>query len=423
MDRSLLRAAIVASGWAFLARTLVGFAGFLRTLVLARLLLPQDFGAMGTALVVLGAVEALTATGFDTALMQRAGDIDAFYDSAFTVQLLRGIALAIFVWLAAPMASTFVNAPILTSVLRAIAVILLLRGLANPAKLRFYRELRYETLFWWSVPEIAVGLGLSIALGFALRNVWALVIPAIAAQAVAVIVSYVLARRRPRLALERSRLRELVRYSKWVFGTHVMTFLSLQGDNGFVAKMLGIGSLGFYQVAFRVAELPVTGVTQVLNQVALPTLSGLQVERPRLRSWYAGAQSLILIIHGAFVVLILLAGRPLVHILLGATWMPIVPVLKILVVAMWIRSIVDFSGTLFNAVGEPRLTYRLHVIRVVIMVIAIYPLSQLMNGISGVAASIVLSQFGAALLCLKYLRSTLGPRLWQDARQLVWKRS
>ena len=378
---------------------------------------------MGTALVVLGAVEALTATGFDTALMQRAGDIDAFYDSAFTVQLLRGIALAIFVWLAAPMASTFVNAPILTSVLRAIAVILLLRGLANPAKLRFYRELRYETLFWWSVPEIAVGLGLSIALGFALRNVWALVIPAIAAQAVAVIVSYVLARRRPRLALERSRLRELVRYSKWVFGTHVMTFLSLQGDNGFVAKMLGIGSLGFYQVAFRVAELPVTGVTQVLNQVALPTLSGLQVERPRLRSWYAGAQSLILIIHGAFVVLILLAGRPLVHILLGATWMPIVPVLKILVVAMWIRSIVDFSGTLFNAVGEPRLTYRLHVIRVVIMVIAIYPLSQLMNGISGVAASIVLSQFGAALLCLKYLRSTLGPRLWQDARQLVWKRS
>lgn len=378
---------------------------------------------MGTALVVLGAVEALTATGFDTALMQRAGDIDAFYDSAFTVQLLRGIALAIFVWLVAPMASIFVNAPILTSVLRAIAVILLLRGLANPAKLRFYRELRYETLFWWSVPEIAVGLGLSIALGFALRNVWALVIPAIAAQAVAVIVSYVLARRRPRLALERSRLRELVRYSKWVFGTHVMTFLSLQGDNGFVAKMLGIGSLGFYQVAFRVAELPVTGVTQVLNQVALPTLSGLQVERPRLRSWYAGAQSLILIIHGAFVVLILLAGRPLVHILLGATWMPIVPVLKILVVAMWIRSIVDFSGTLFNAVGEPRLTYRLHVIRVVIMVIAIYPLSQLMNGISGVAASIVLSQFGAALLCLKYLRSTLGPRLWQDARQLVWKRS
>ena len=378
---------------------------------------------MGTALVVLGAVEALTATGFDTALMQRAGDIDAFYDSAFTVQLLRGIALAIFVWLVAPMASIFVNAPILTSVLRAIAVILLLRGLANPAKLRFYRELRYETLFWWSVPEIAVGLGLSIALGFALRNVWALVIPAIAAQAVAVIVSYVLARRRPRLALERSRLRELVRYSKWVFGTHVMTFLSLQGDNGFVAKMLGIGSLGFYQVAFRVAELPVTGVTQVLNQVALPTLSGLQVERPRLRSWYAGAQSLILIIHGAFVVLILLAGRPLVHILLGATWMPIVPVLRILVVAMWIRSIVDFSGTLFNAVGEPRLTYRLHVIRVVIMVIAIYPLSQLMNGISGVAASIVLSQFGAALLCLKYLRSTLGPRLWQDARQLVWKRS
>src|SRR5260370_36297266 len=129
----------------------------------------------------------------------------------------------------------------------------------------------------------------------------------------------------------------------WVLVTQALTFLSLQGDNGFVAKILGIGSLGLYQVAFRIAELPVTGFTQVVSQVALPSLSTLQGEPDRLRSWYFGAQRVVLLVHGAFVALVLLFGGPLTRAILGPTWMPIVPALRILVVAMLLRSLVDLE--------------------------------------------------------------------------------
>jgi O-antigen/teichoic acid export membrane protein len=404
-----LERALSAGGWAFLARTLVGASGFARTLVLARLLSPQDFGAMGTALVVLAAIEAFTGTGFETALLQRRGDVDGLYDSAFTIQLMRGVALAALLWMVAPSAAAFFHGPVLEPVLRAIGVVLILRGLANPAKLRLFRELRYDTLFWWSLPEIAVGLGSAVVLGIVLRNVWALVIPIIASQAVATVVSHILAQRRPRLALDRAGIREVAHYSKWVFATQAVTFLSLQGDNGFVAKALGIGSLGFYQVAFRIAELPVTGFTEVVSQVALPSLSALHGERDRLRSWYLRAQRVVLMVHGAFVALILLFGGPLTRALLGPRWMPIVPALKILVVAMLLRSVVAMAGTLFNAVGEPRLAYRLHAIRLAIMAAAIYPLSRLMGDLEGVAAAVLISLIGATALCLRPLRTTLAP--------------
>jgi len=414
-----LERALAAGGWAFLARTLVGASGFARTLVLARLLSPHDFGVMATAFVILGAIETFTGTGFETALIQRRDDVDNFYDSAFTIQALRGVLLAALLWLAAPAAAGFFRGPALVPVLRAIGLVMVLRGLANPAKVRLFRELQYETLFWWTLPEVVTGLGLAIALGIVLRNVWALVIPVIASQAVTTVVSHLIARRRPRLALDWTRLREIARYSKWVLATQVMTFLSVQGDNAFVARVLGIAPLGFYQVAFRIAELPVTGFTQVVNQVALPSLSALHGERGRLKSWYFAAQRLVLLANGAFALLILLLGARFTRALLGPGWLPIVPALKILAVAMVLRSVVTAAGVLFNALGEPRLTYRLHGARLAIMAATIYPLSRIMGGLEGVAVSVLLSLLGATLAYLVSLRATLGVGWVEQLRRLA----
>lgn len=377
---------------------------------------------MGVALLVMSGLEAVTGTGFETALLQRQGDIEEFYDSAFTVQVLRGLALAVLLWLVAPLAAAFVHAPAVVPVLRAIAFVVVLRGCSNPARVRVFRDLRYDKFFWWSLPEVVVVLSLSIILGIALRNVWALVIPTIAGQAVATAVSYVLARRAPRFAFVPARVKELVAYSKWVLGTQVMTFLSLQGDNAFVARFLGVGALGFYQVAFRIAELPVTGFTHVVTQVGLPTLSALQSDRARLRSSYAAAQGMVVAVHGAFVAVILLFGGLLVHTALGTRWMPIVPALKVLAVAMLIRSVVEVASTLFNAMGVPRFSYRLHTLRVLAMAVALYPLSQWLEGITGVAVAVLLSLAAALILCEKQLRGTLGGNVVTDLRDLLKKR-
>jgi len=391
-----------------LGRALVGASGFLRTLILARLLSPHDFGAMGATLVVLNAVEALTETGYETALVQRRDDVDRFYDTAFTIQVIRGLVLAVLLWLAAPLAAAFFREPVLVPVLRATAVVVILRGVANPARVRWIRDLRFDTLFWWRLPEVVVTLVVAITLGFVLRNVWALVIAFIASQVTSTVASHIVARRPVHLALDRERIRELTHYGKWVLATQVMTFLSLQGDNAFVARALGVAALGFYQVAFRIAELPIVGLTQVVTQVGLPSLSALHRERERLAAWYFAAQRLVLAAHGAFVVVVLLFGGAITRVILGARWLPIVPALKILVVGMLFRSVVTLGATLFNALGEPRFAYQLNAVHLVIMAATIYPLTQWMGGLEGVATAVSLSLVGATVLYVWRVRVTLG---------------
>ena len=83
------------------------------------------------------------------------------------------------------------------------------------------------------------------------------------------------------------------------------------------------------------------------------------------------------------------------------------------------RSVVVLASTLFNALGEPRLTYRLHAVRLGIMAVTIYPLSQVMGGLEGVAAAVLLSLIGATALCLRTVRATLSVGLMDQLRQLV----
>lgn len=410
--------AVTASGWAFLGRAVGRASGFIRTIVLAHLLSPGDFGLMGTALVLLSTVETFTGTGFETALIQRRRHVERFYDMAFTVHLLRGVALTAVFWGAAPLAASFFGGPALIPVLRVVGLVPLFRGCANPARLRFVRRLQYDALFWWGLPETLVNLGLAITLGFLLRSVWALVIPVVASQAVAAVVSHLMVGRTPRFALHWSRFREIARYGKWVLGAQIMTFLSQQGDNAFIAKVLGMAPLGYYQVASRVAELPVTGFSQVVGEVALPSLSALHADRDRLRDWYFTAQRAVLVAHGLFLVPVLAFCGPLTRLLLGARWMPIVPTLRILAVAMVLRSVITIAGTLFNALGEPRISYQLTAVRAVLMAVTIYPLGRVLH-VEGVAIAVLIGVIGATLFYVRALRTTFGLDWRGQARHLA----
>jgi O-antigen/teichoic acid export membrane protein len=413
--------AVTAGGWAFLGRAVGRVSGFIRTIVLAHLLSPSDFGLMGTALVLLSTVETFTGTGFETALVQRRQHVERFYDTAFAVHVVRGVALAAVFWGAAPAAASFFGGPALIPVLRAVGLVPLFRGCANPARLRFVRHLQYEALFWWGLPEILVNLGLAIALGFRLRSVWALVIPVVASQAVATVVSHLMVGRMPRFALNWGRFQEIARYGKWVLAAQVMTFLSQQGDNAFIAKVLGMTPLGYYQVASRVAEVPVTGFSQVVGEVALPSLSALHADRDRLRDWYFTAQRAVLTAHGLFLVPVLLLGAPLTRRLLGARWMPIVPTLKILAVAMVLRSVVTVGGTLFNALGVPRIGYQVTAVRALLMAAAIYPFAHVL-GLEGVAIAVLIGVVGATLFYARTLHATLGIDWQSHVRYLVSRR-
>jgi O-antigen/teichoic acid export membrane protein len=405
---ALARRSLAGGGWALLTLGVGLGAGVARTLVVAGLLGAHELGVMGIALLALGTVEALTATGVDTALVSHPGDPREDLDPAFTLQLIRGVLVCALLWAAAPLVAAFFATPESVPVIRAVGVVALLRGVANPGVALLVKRIEFGRLFWWSVPEVVVGFALAVGVALVRRDVWALVAAAVGAQAVATAASYAMLPRRPRLSLRAEAVRRLVHFGKWVGGSRALMFLSLNLDNAVVGRLLGTGALGVYQLAFRIGELGVATFTRAIVQVALPALSQLHGDRGRMRRAFGAMLRVVVVANCVFAAALLLFAQPLVGRLLGPEWLPAVPVLRILAVAMVFRAVVVLTSELFHALRRPRLTFQVNAVRLAVMLASIVPLTHA-YGMAGAALSVLLGGLAGTLLSLRHARAAARP--------------
>jgi O-antigen/teichoic acid export membrane protein len=376
-----------------------------RTLVVARLLGAREMGVMGIALLVLGTVEAFTATGVEAALVSHPGDVRGELGSAFAIQVARGALVAALIWAAAPLVASFFGTPAALAVTRGVAVTSLLRGLSNPAVLLLVKRIEFGRIFWWSLPELVAGFAVAVGVALVRHDVWALVAGAVAGQAASTLSSYLMVRERPGLRVSREGVRHLLGYGKWISGVRVLTWVSLSADNAVVGRLLGAGALGVYQLAFRVGELGVSTYTRAILQVALPALSQLHGST-QLGRGFRAALRLVLAANCAFALAMLLWARPLLAWLLGPEWLAAVPVLRILVVAMVFRAVVVLAGELFSAVRRPSISLQVNAVRVGVMLSTLVPLVY-RYGMEGAAVSVLLASVVACVLSLWRARDLL----------------
>ncbi len=401
------RGGMTGGRWALLALTLSLVTGAGRSLIAARLIGAREVGAMGIALLVLAAADALTAGAAETALVSHPGDAEADLDPAFTLRAAQGVLVAGLLWAAAPAVGRFFEAPGTVPLVRALALVPLLRGLANPAAVLLVRRIEFRRLFWWGLPEAVAGTAIVVAVGLLRRDAWALAASMIGSQAVATAVSYAMAPRVPRLALGGPGLARLLHYGRWMQGTRVLMFAGLYLDNLLVGKLLGASALGIYQIAFRIGEIPVVTVGRAAAQVSLPVLTRLRRRPGRLRREYLGTLRLVLAVSAAFAAGLALGLRPVVARLLGPEWLPAVPVAQILAAAMVFRVSMMLATQLFYAMERPRFVFAANAVRVAVLALTILPLLRLL-GASGVALSVLLSCVAGALVCAAGTRAFLG---------------
>jgi O-antigen/teichoic acid export membrane protein len=144
--------------WVFGLRITSRGLGFVRTIILARLLAPHDFGLLGIAILAISTLETLSQTGFQAALIQKKENIESYLDTAWTVSAIRGIILFLILFLSAPVIAKFFNSPQATLIIRIIAVSTLLSGFRNIGILFFQKELELPSYCEMSGPWFGEGL-------------------------------------------------------------------------------------------------------------------------------------------------------------------------------------------------------------------------------------------------------------------------
>ena len=168
---------VVSSGlWIFTGNTLNRVLGFIRTVILARLLSPADFGLFGIAMLVMGALDRLTQTGIEEAIIQRRNAIDEYINVAWTINIIRSLVIFALLYFLAPYAAHFFRDERVVPVIKTISLILLLNALYNIGIVHLKKSLSFNKLFIYRFSGNLADFLVAISVALFLRNVWALVI-------------------------------------------------------------------------------------------------------------------------------------------------------------------------------------------------------------------------------------------------------
>ncbi|HER23662.1 MAG TPA: lipopolysaccharide biosynthesis protein [Candidatus Atribacteria bacterium] len=404
--------------WVFFLRIVNQGFSLIRLIVLARILSPKDFGLMGIALLTMSVLETFTQTGFQTALIQKKEEIKSYLDSAWTFLILRGFVLFIILYFIAPYAAVFFNTPEAKPIIRVIGFSIFFQAFTNIGITYFKKELEFNKEFIYQFTGTLADFIVAISAVLILRNVWALVLGLLAGNITRCFVSYLIHPYRPRLNFALEKVKELFGFGKWIFGSSILVFLITHGDDIFVGKLLGTTALGFYQMAYRISNMPATEITHVISQITFPAYSKLQDNIPKLREAYLKVLQLTAFLSFPIAGLIFILAPNFTKIFLGEKWLQMVPAMMVL--ALWglIRSI-GATTIIFQSVGKPEISTKLQFTRLILLVIIIYPLT-IKWGILGASLAVLLSILPVEPITFYLTIKIIKCHIWEFGKLIIF---
>ena len=343
------------AAWTVLFMLIDRCMGLISTVILARLLVPEDFGLIALATSVIAILELLGAFGLDTALIQQPDAGRQQFDTVWTFNVLFGLGMGLVVaGLAAP-AAGFYGDPQLVSVMVVLGFGRAIQGFENVGVIAFRKEMAFDKEFKYLLTKrFATTVLVTIPLAFALRSYWALLAGTLAGTCIGVALSYALHPFRPRPSL--AALGQLMTFSRWLFVTRLVEFFYSRMADLIVGRWAGTAALGSFTIAREVVRVPTRELAASVHRAVFPGYVKLADDRALLRRQYLKVTSiLLLLILPAGIGLSLLA-EPIVLILLGAKWKETVPLIQILSINGVLAVLLSTVHYVNLAVGMSRAT-------------------------------------------------------------------
>ncbi len=381
----ITRKAVQGTLWTYLAYVAGKLISFVTTVVLARLLVPQAFGLVGYASVVIQYLEVVNTLGMGTALVARRDRVEEAANAAFALSVAGGSLLYGLIWLGAPLVARYFREPAVVPMLRALGLILPLHALGVVPAAFLQRELRFGIRV---IPDLTSSVArgvVSIALAGLGYGAWSLVWGQLVSEGVADGLSWLLARWRPTWRFHPEVTRQMLTY-----GVHIVTVgfigaLLNNVDYLIVGRALGATALGLYTIAYRMPELAVRSVNMVAGQVAFPLLAAVQRQAQMIHLIYQRyIRYLALFVFPVGVGVALLAD-PIIRVFYTAKWAEAIPVMRWVALALTVGALGHVPGVLYKAINRPDILNKLALVKLPVVVAALAYATRW--GIAGVAAA------------------------------------
>ncbi|MCH8034825.1 MAG: lipopolysaccharide biosynthesis protein [Bacteroidetes bacterium] len=361
-------------------------------LILARLLLPEEFGIIGFAVVFTGMIRVLSDMGMSAALIQRKDEelkpID--YDTAFWAGIVWGLFLAtIITFVVTPIAASFFNEPLLKTIIPVLSISFLLKPLATVHIVNITREMDFKRIVLPRNISRIIAAIIAIIMALMGYGVWSLVFQRVLTNLFLAVIYPFVCDWRPKIRFSLISFRKIFSFGVYTTGTGVFNYLTGNIDYLLIGKMLGAQQLGVYSLAYNLTYVVRGQIMGVINRVLYPVYSKIQDDANTIKRYYFKVIKYNCIVIYPMMVGLILLAEPLVLIGLGERWGEAVIPIQLMAGAGLVHLLTSSNTILLRGIGKPRLEMIMSIIKTIGVTVPFITLGVIYYGINGAAAGLL----------------------------------
>ncbi|MGA2670060.1 MAG: MOP flippase family protein [Dehalococcoidia bacterium] len=385
-ERTLTKSAAYGVTWSGIVQVLSQTFSFISTIVLARLLSPEDFGVVATAGIVTELLSRMGDMGFSTAIIQRKKITPSHLSTVFWAALALGVVFCLTTVGISPLAAKFFNnekiGPILAvySIGFIIAPLRMVHGSLMMKRLEFFR---------FSVCEVGNGIGYAlavIALALAGFGVWSLVLGYLISQILYAVLRWSLSHWRPSFTFSINSLKDLWGFGANVTGSTIVQYVIDKLDYLIVGKFLAVVSLGIYSMSYKVVNMISNAISASVSAVSFTTFSIVQDDNERLRRGFLKSTAYISLIAIPSFAGLAILGPEVIRVAFGLKWELAIRPMQVLCIMAILNSIGITAGSVAVSKGRPDIGLKFNIVRLILLIPTL--LFGVRFGAMGVAAGV-----------------------------------
>lgn len=355
---NLRNLSVKAFKWNFVGGLVTYGGSFLFSIVLARLLSPEEFGILGITMIFVGVSKGLLDVGFSSAIIQRQEVTEKQLSTVFYINIFLSIILFGFFYLIAPYIADFYELPIVKKITRLMSLLFVLDGISQVQKSILTKELKYDLLSKISVISVIISGVLAVGFSYKEKGVYALVIQQLSLSFFTSLLIWIYAKWRPKLVFSFSAVRELFTYGINLFFSSILHSAYSRLDAFIIGKAFTSTTLGLYS-----RSLSFKGIIDRLSsnslQVLFPIFAKKQDDLPSLRQLFLSVFDVVSAVTIYLSALLWLIATPLFLFLLGQEWIVAADYFKIIIITAFSVPIGLVMMTVIKSVGKSREYLRL----------------------------------------------------------------
>lgn len=332
--------------------------GFVSTLILVRLLRPDDFGLVGLATALIGAMDLMTEMSMQAALIRLAEMDRRVMDTAWTMNICRGVAIGCLVALSSSVAAEWMRDPRVTPILWVLAVVAVVQGFENIGIAHFRRNLMFQRIFQYQLYAKFASFAVTVTGAVLFRSYWALVAGIATFRVFMVCYSYIIQPYRPRLSF--AAFRELFHFSKWFMATNLLMMIKSYTATLLFSRIGGATAVGLYQLSWQVGSLPTGEIAAPIREPIYAGYARMLDNLAALRRHFVDGLALMTMVVAPLSVGIALCADFACWLLLGPKWAAATPLIRLCAFYALFDCIGHFTHNVFVVLNRQRrlvLTY------------------------------------------------------------------